>query len=155
MFHKDYTSLKQEHNVTLKDKLKLEQISKLVNHQGDYCDYGCSDEMVSQMIALAKEMFPNKPCCVVGRWCWVDIELETQLESEISAAGRQPCFIYASRVISDDRKRWAENTCIRTTLLQEFHHQSIFSSQNTNYILCGPGVRLSVIPAVYNELMLG
>tara|TARA_R110002167_G_scaffold254359_2_gene460573 strand:+ start:22052 stop:22495 length:444 start_codon:yes stop_codon:yes gene_type:complete len=144
----------QGNNVTPKDKLKLEQISKMVNHQGDYCDYGCSEEMVNKMISLAKEMFPNKPCCVVGRWCWVDIELEPQDENALMTAGLNPSFIYASRVISDDRQRWEENTCIRTTLLQKFHHQSIFSSQNTNYILCGPGVRISVIPAVYSDFTL-
>ena len=140
--------------MTPKDKLKLEQISKMVNRQGDYCDYGCSEEMVSQMIAIAKETFPNKPCCVVGRWCWVDIELEPQHEIVLKARGLKPSFIYANRVISDDRRRWAEYTCIRTTLLQKFHDQCIFSSQNTNYILCGCGVRLKVIPEIYNDLML-
>lgn len=137
--------------MTLNYEVMLEQFSQLLNEQGEYCDFGCAEEKVDEMVVRAKELFPNKPCCIVGRWCWANVEVDPKHEIEIKEAGLKPCFIYANRVISDDKKRWAENTCIRTTLLQEFHPPCIFSSKNTNYILCGTGVRLTVIHAVYNN----
>jgi hypothetical protein len=137
--------------MTLNYKVMLEQFAQLLNEQGDYCDYGCSEDKVEEMIARARDLFPNKPCCVVGRWCWADIEFDPEHEKLINAAGFKTCFIYANRVIADEKKRWSENTCIRTTLLVEFHPPCIFSSKNTNYILCGQGVRLKVIPPVYSN----
>lgn len=139
--------------MTLRGELMLEQFAQLLNEQGDYCDYGCSEGMVEQTIALARELFPEKPCCVVARWCWADVEIDPRQAQEIEDAGLKPCFLYANKVVFDERKRWAEGSFVRTTLLEAFHHQCIFSSQNTNYILCGPGVRLTVIPAVYNDFL--
>ena len=135
----------------LKDKQMLEQISNLKNEKGDYCDFGCSEKSIDRMIAQAKKLFPKKPCRVVSRWCWADVEIDPQHALEIREAGLQPCFIYANNILYDERDPFAAGMTVRTTLLVDFRNQCIFSSQNTNYILCGSGVRLTVLPQVYND----
>jgi hypothetical protein len=39
----------------------LEQIDRFINCEGEPCDYGCGQEDLSRMIAIDKEMYPDKP----------------------------------------------------------------------------------------------
>ncbi|MDO9519356.1 MAG: 3'-5' exonuclease [Pseudohongiella sp.] len=96
--------------MTLNYEVVLAQFSQLLNEVADYCDLGCSEKIVDEIVPRDKELFPIKPCCVAGRWCWADIDVDPQHEIDTVESGFKPCFIYANRVISDDRKRWAENT---------------------------------------------
>lgn len=140
--------------MTVNYEVMLEQLSQLLNEQGDYCDFGCSEDLVDEMIIRAKELFPTKPYCAVARWSWADIEVDSELAGAIREAGLKPSFIYSSRLISDEKNRWEKEICIRTSLLADFQPPCFFCSRNTVYILCGTGVRLKVIPAVFNNLFL-
>lgn len=132
----------------------LEQYSQLLNQVGDYCDYGCTEDKVYEMMVLAKKLFPNKPCSIVASWCWADMDVDGDNRLVMETIGLKPCFIFANKVIHDARNSGDyEGYCIRTTLLEDFIHPCIFSSRDTNYILLGAGVRLKVIQDLYYEML--
>lgn len=140
--------------MTPETKQLIEQFAQLFNEEGDPCDYGCSEESVEQVIVRAKELFPNKPCCVVSRWCWADVDISARDNEEFQRMGVQACFIYSNNIIRDEIDPWAEGSCVRTSFLEAFHDRCIFSTRNTNYLLVGPGVRLKVLPQVLTNLVL-
>lgn len=139
--------------MTPKTKQLIGQFAQLYNEEGDPCDYGCSEEFVEQMIARAKELFPNKPCCVVCDWSWADVDIDARQAEEIQRTGVQACFIYANNIIRDEADPWAEGSSVRTSLLETFHDQCIFSTRNTNYVLVGQGVRMKSLPQVLTNLV--
>ncbi|MEX1196359.1 MAG: hypothetical protein WEB57_00675 [Pseudohongiellaceae bacterium] len=138
--------------MTIENDPIVRQYVRLIHGQGDYCDFGCSKNDVEAMIARAKELFPRKPYCVASGWTWADIEIDPRQADEVAQAGVHPAFIYADNILSDEADRWAQGSCVRTTLLVAFHENCIFSTRNTSYILVGSGTRLKVAPAVYNGI---
>jgi hypothetical protein len=130
----------------------IEQISRLVNGDGDSCDFGCSQNDVPEMITLAKKMFPSKPYRVVTYWCWGDFDIPTEQIEGVKQRGVEPSFIYASSVTEDEVDPANEGFCVKTSLLVEFHLNCLFVTRNTVYILSGKGSRMKVKPAAYNSL---
>ncbi|WP_341936861.1 DUF6957 family protein [Marinimicrobium sp. C2-29] len=132
---------------------QIAQTSRLVNGKGDSCDFGCSEEEIEVMLACSKEHFPGKPYCVVKDWCWADVDIDKRQQEEFRAKGVIPSFVYANNIIDDQAGRWSNGLSVRTTLLVEFHKNCIFLTRNTAYVLVGRGSRLTVEPAVYNNLI--
>ncbi len=130
----------------------LEQASKLVNCEGDPCDFGCTEGDIDKMIAHAKEKFPAKPYRVVSNWCWGDLEVAPGQVDIFHRKDVLPCFIYANKIIQDERAPWDKGLSVRTTLLVEFHRDCIFTTRNSNYILVGSGSRMTVHPSVFTSL---
>jgi len=130
----------------------IAQALRLVNAQGDPCDYGCSERELNNMIAYCQEMFPSKPYCAVKEWCWADLEIDNHQLEEARSEGVYPCFVYASYIIEDQAGRWSTGFSVRTTFLTEFHKNCLFVTRNTAYVLVGKGSRMTVAPAVYKNL---
>lgn len=132
----------------------LDQIDRLVNLEGDPCDFGCNEADVDAMIARAKELFPNKPYCIVTSWCWADISSDQAFMGAVRELGSEPCFIYADCVLADEIGRIAKGSFVKTSLLVSFHHNCIFSTRNTLYILVGSGTRMTVSREAFSQLIL-
>ncbi|MDF1622724.1 MAG: hypothetical protein P1V33_04545 [Pseudohongiella nitratireducens] len=126
----------------------LRQILQLTKGRGDlheYCDFGCQEEAVDQMITKAKEIYPNKPYCVVGQWTWADLMISSEQKQKLAdESGVQPSFIYSDYIFQDNAGRYKRGNWVRSTLLVEFHSPAIFCTKNTSYILVGTGSRISV-----------
>ena len=132
-------------------KTVFQQIYKILNGEGDPCDFGCPEQDIEKMIQYVKKESPFYPYSVVSGWVWIDIETNPPSTEECGKEENQPCVIYAKKIIKDERNRPFDG--VHTTELREFHKNCIFITQNTAYILSGPGVRLSVdvktIDAIY------
>lgn len=132
----------------------IAQTSKLVNGKGDPCDFGCSEEDLSDVVEYCKEHIPNKPYCAVKDWCWADVDIDDRQQDEFRIKAVIPSFVYANYIIDDQFGRWDIGLSVRTTLLVAFHKNCIFETRNTAYVLVGRGSRMTVEPAVYNNLIL-
>jgi hypothetical protein len=130
----------------------ISQASRLVNGKGDPFDAGCREDEAQDMIAYCKHLRPNKPFCLIANWCWADLDIDPMVIERLNSVGVQPAFIYSSYIIEDEAKRWNAALSVKTGLLAEFHKNCIFETRNTFYILVGKGSRLTVSPAVYNNL---
>jgi hypothetical protein len=130
----------------------IAQASRLVNVRGDPFDAGCREEELQDMVTYCKHLRPDKPFCLIASWCWADLDLDPLATEQLKNAGVQPAFVFSSHIIEDEAKRWQKALSVKTGLLTEFHRNCIFETRNTFYILVGEGSRLSVAPAVYNNL---
>ena len=130
----------------------LSQTDRVLSNTGDPCDFGCSENAVSEIIKYIKENLPDYPYCIISDWTWVDINLPEEAIEQIEKRGLKPCAIYANKVIEDEAGRPYEN--LRTTLLQGFHKNCIFQSRNTAYILLRPGTRVLVEYSVFASIFL-
>lgn len=140
--------------MTINKNLMLEQYSQLLNQVGDYCDYGCTEDQVYEMMVLAKKLFPNKQRSIVSNWCWADIDIDGNDRYAIETMDLEPCFIFANKIIYDTQNRVDyEGYVVRSTLLEDFIHPCIFSTLHTSYILLGAGVRLKVSQDIYYEML--
>lgn len=125
----------------------LEQIDRFINGEGEPCEYGCVQEDVSRMIALGKEMYPDKPYRVVSGWSWGDFDVTESQRDIFRQQGVEPAFLFANQVVIDETGRFHE--AVKTTFLLAFHAPCLFVTKNTVYILLGPGSRTTVDLDVY------
>lgn len=128
----------------------LNQADRVFNNDGDSCDFGCTENAASEMIAYVKANFPSYPFCVVSDWVWVDINVSKEVIEALESRGLKPSVIYAHRVINDEAGRAFES--VRTTLLQDFHKNCVFLSRNTAYILQGQATRVPIDSIVYARI---
>jgi hypothetical protein len=125
----------------------LEQIDRFINCEGEPCDYGCAEEDLPRMIAIGKEMYPDKPYRVVSGWSWGDFEVNESQREVFRQEGVEPAFLFANQVVIDETGRFHD--AVRTTPLLAFHAPCLFVTKNTVYILLGPGSRMTVDLAAY------
>lgn len=128
----------------------LSQADRILNNAGDSCDFGCSENAVSEMIEYIKTNLPEYPYCIISDWTWIDINVSKEALEQIDKRGLKPCAIYANKVIEDEAGRPFES--VRTTLLQGFHKNCIFLSRNTAYILLRPETRITVEYPVFASI---
>lgn len=138
--------------MTLENNLGVNQFVKLVTQNGEACDFGCNESALEEMLARAKWVSPNKPCCAVSSWTWADLDIDPLQAEKIRSEGVEPSFVYANNIVHDEADSWAVGLCVRTSFLKCFYKPCIFITRNTNYLLVGPGVRLKVLPEVLTNL---
>lgn len=130
----------------------LEQASRLVNCDGDPCDFGCAEKDLPRAIALGKELYPGRPYRVARNWCWADLDVDEQDAKYLDEEGVLPAFLFAGEVIEDERNPEGAVIAVKTSLLVEFRNNCLFTTRNTIYILLGTGSRLVVSPIVFHSL---
>ncbi|EGG99581.1 hypothetical protein imdm_938 [gamma proteobacterium IMCC2047] len=129
----------------------LDQTDRVFNDEGIPCDFGCSQHSIPTMIEYVKNNLSPYPYTVVSGWKWIDIDVSKEIKEDLKKYGFKPCALFARKVIDAERMRRFNS--VRTTLLQGFHNNCIFLTQNTAYILCGPGKRVSINSRVFSSLM--
>ena len=128
----------------------LFQIDELLNGKGDAFDIGCTESELQYLCEKWRDNPTSKGVCAVRNWQWWDLELP---EDEVLPDGMRPALMYASDVIMDYRSRFEPGTSVRSTLLTELHDGCVFETQNTLYILVGPGCRKLADPKVMGSII--
>lgn len=113
--------------------------------KGEAFDAGCKKAQVKEMITHCKTINYNKNICIVRAWQWWDLELENEAKEALKKDGRLPCVVKSDHIIEDYACRFNPGDWVRTSLLLKFHHNCIFETQNTFYILVGEGTRKSIL----------
>lgn len=129
----------------------LNQVDRIYNDEGITCDFGCSKQSLPAMIEYVKNNLSDYPYAVVSGWKWIDIDVSDETKEDLSKCGFKPSALIARNVIVDEQSRGFKS--VQTTLLQGFYKNCIFLTQNTAYILCNQGKRVSIDPRVYYKMM--
>jgi len=132
---------------------ELAVVSRLINCQGDPCDFGCSEGEVDRMKVLSKQLFPEKPYRVVRKWTWGDIEVDEAFSASLTEVGILPAFLIAE-MVEDETEKFDSGLKVKTTPLVSFSNNCLFVTRNTAYILVGRGTRMTVSLGVYHALSL-
>jgi len=93
--------------------------------------------------AVANARFSDKPFCVVRAWRIIDVDVEPAYARALNAAGLEPVILFAEDVLIHSAGKRAKGDWVRTTFQRSFTEGFLFETQNTLYVLCGDGLRLS------------
>ncbi|MFT2158003.1 DUF6957 family protein [Pseudomonas putida] len=103
---------------------------------------GCELDL-ADALALARKDFKWMPLCVVEDWVILDAILTDEEQAKVAAAGCQPMFLFAHKVVHDEQRRFEPGDWVRSTIAQTFKDGYLFGTRNTIYVLKGPGYRKS------------
>lgn len=103
---------------------------------------GCELDL-DDVLALARQYIKWMPLCVVEEWVILDAILTDEEQAKVAAAGCQPMFMFAHKVVHDEQRRFEPGDWVRSTIAQTFKHGFLFVTRNTAYVLKGPGQRKS------------
>lgn len=102
-----------------------------------------SELPLDDLLLAAREHFKWMPLCVVEEWVILDAILTEDELAKVAAAGCQPMFLFAYKVVHDEQRRFEPGHWVRSTIARAFTEGYLFETRNTVYLLKGPGQRKS------------
>ena len=98
---------------------------------------------LDEAIALARRRYKWMPLCVVEEWTILDAIVTDAERAKVSAAGCQPMFMFAHKVVHDEQRRFELGHWVRSSMGTAFNDGFLFETRNSVYVLLGPGHRKS------------
>ncbi|GIU37638.1 MULTISPECIES: DUF6957 family protein [Shewanella] len=114
---------------------QAEITAELFSLEGIPTAYGCRMDDIEQMKLHCKSIQPFKAWCVVSEWIiWI-------IDVPQGTPGTHPIkeLVLANHIIEDGQGRFPSGGWVRTTMVIHTHHNCIFETNNTFYILVGSG----------------
>ena len=117
----------------------LEEISQLLYGAGKDAPgwQGTQDEL----IALAAKAFPGKAFCAVKQWILIDLTVNSDEKEKLSGLGLLPATLFAHEIVLDSKGRFQAGMWVRSNFGVSFTEGCMFETNNTVYLLHGPGLR--------------
>ena len=94
-------------------------------------------------LSAAREHYKRLPLCVVEEWIILDAILSDDEREKVAAAGCQPMFLFAHKVVHDEQRRFEPGHWVRSSIGTTFKEGFLFATRNSVYVLLGPGHRKS------------
>ena len=117
----------------------LEEISQLLYGAGKEAPGWQSTQ--DELIALAVNAFPAKAFCVVKQWILIDLTVNPAEKEKLSRLGLLPATLFAHEIVLDSRGRFQPGMWVRSNFGVSFTEGCVFETNNTVYLLLGPGLR--------------
>ncbi len=134
----------------MNEKITMTDIEEATTHTS--CDYGVPIKDASIWRDKLTKIVDRRPLCVVANWIYWDIEYSDEDTATLKEKGFLPAAIFSKNIIWDEQNRWPRGYCVKTTFLKYFEHNCLFHTQNTSYLLAGPGSRCTISPAIFNGI---
>ncbi|NBB34590.1 hypothetical protein Q1W70_16300 [Pseudomonas kielensis] len=110
-----------------------------------------SELSLDEAVALARKRYKWMPLCVVEEWIILDAIVTDAERAKVAAAGCQPIFMFAHKVVDDEQRRFEPGHWVRSSMGTAFKEGYLFETRNTVYVLLGPGHRKSAsIEAIFS-----
>lgn len=94
-------------------------------------------------MTAARKHYKHLPLCAVEEWTILDAIVTDAERAKVIAAGCQPMFLFAHRVVHDEQRRFEPGHWVRSSMGTAFKEGYLFETRNTVYVLLGPGHRKS------------
>jgi hypothetical protein len=118
---------------------------------GEGVDLTGSELDLERVILTARKHYKHLPLCVVEEWIILDAIVTDAERAKVIAAGCQPMFLFAHKVVHDEQRRFEPGDWVRSSMGTTFKEGFIFATRNTVYVLLGPGQRKpSSIEAIFS-----
>lgn len=95
------------------------------------------------VMAAARKRYKWMPLCAVEEWIILDAIVTDAERAKVAAAGCQPMFMFAHKVVDDEQRRFEPGHWVRSSMGTAFKEGYLFETRNTVYLLLGPGNRKS------------
>lgn len=102
-----------------------------------------SELPLEDVLLAARGHYKRIPLCVVEDWVILDAIVTDAERAKIAAAGCQPIFMFAHKVVHDEQRRFEPGHWVRSSMGTAFKEGYLFETRNTVYVLLGPGHRKS------------
>lgn len=102
-----------------------------------------SELSFDEAIAEARKRYKWMPLCAVEEWTILDAIVTDAERIKVAAAGCQPMFMFAHKVVDDDQRRFEPGHWVRSSMGTAFKDGFLFETRNSVYVLLGPGHRKS------------
>ena len=103
------------------------------------------------VMAAARKRYKWMPLCAVQEWIILDAIVTDDERAKVAAAGCQPMFLFAHKVVDDEQRRFEPGHWVRSSMGTAFKEGYLFETRNTVYVLLGPGHRKSAsIEAIFS-----
>lgn len=133
----------------------VEEIDSFLNEKGDPSSLGCNESDVERLIALCENRHPDKGVCTVKKWTVVDIDYDDESKAWFHAKGLHPIVLHTNHVMWDKNQRWRPGSFATSSLLVNIEENCFFVTQNTVYLLVGPGNHKVISPAMQCAILEG
>jgi hypothetical protein len=98
---------------------------------------------LDEAVAFARKRYKWMPLCVVEDWVILDAIVTDDERAKVAAAGCQPMFMFAHKVVDDEQRRFEPGHWVRSSMGTAFNDGFLFETRNSVYVLLGPGHRKS------------
>jgi hypothetical protein len=99
----------------------------------------------------ARKRYKWMPLCAVEEWIILDAIVTDAERAKVIAAGCQPMFMFAHKVVDDEQRRFEPGHWVRSSMGTAFNDGFLFETRNSVYVLLGPGHRKSAsIEAIFS-----
>jgi len=106
---------------------------------------------LDEAVAVARKRYKWMPLCAVEEWIILDAIVTDAERAKVAAAGCQPIFMFAHKVVDDEQRRFEPGHWVRSSMGTAFKEGYLFETRNTVYVLLGPGHRKSAsIEAIFS-----
>jgi hypothetical protein len=103
------------------------------------------------VLSEVRKHYKWKPLCAVEEWIILDAIVTDEERAKVTAAGCQPIFMFAHKVVDDEQRRFEPGHWVRSSMGTAFKEGYLFETRNTVYVLLGPGHRKSAsIEAIFS-----
>ena len=110
-----------------------------------------SEYSLEDAMAAARKRYKWMPLCAVEEWIILDAIVTDEERAKVTAAGCQPIFMFAHKVVDDEQRRFEPGHWVRSSMGTAFKEGYLFETRNTVYVLLGPGHRKSAsIEAIFS-----
>ncbi|WP_122740275.1 DUF6957 family protein [Pseudomonas viridiflava] len=118
---------------------------------GEGVDLAGSELDLERVILAARKHYKYLPLCVVEEWIILDAIVTDEERAKVAAAGCQPIFMFAHKVVDDEQMRFEPGHWVRSSMGTAFKEGYLFETRNSVYVLLGPGHRKSAsIEAIFS-----
>ena len=101
--------------------------------------------------SAARKRYKWMPLCAVEEWTILDAIVTDAERAKVVAAGCQPMFMFAHKVVDDEQRRFEPGHWVRSSMGTAFKEGYLFETRNTVYVLLGHGHRKSAsIEAIFS-----
>lgn len=102
-------------------------------------------------LEAARKRYKWMPLCAVEEWTILDAIVTDEERTKVAAAGCQPMFMFAHKVVDDEQRRFEPGHWVRSSMGTAFNDGFLFETRNSVYVLLGPGHRKSAsIEAIFS-----
>lgn len=98
---------------------------------------------IDEALNVARKRYKWMPLCAVEEWTILDAIVTDAERTKVSAAGCQPMFMFAHKVVEDEQRRFEPGHWVRSSMGTAFNDGFLFETRNSVYVLLGPGHRKS------------
>ena len=89
-----------------------------------------SELTLDEAVALARKRYKWMPLCAVEEWIILDAIVTDDERAKVAAAGCQPIFMFAHKVVEDEQRRFEPGHWVRSSMGTAFNDGFLFETRN-------------------------